>query len=107
MLSSLKNCDSVKMKTVLDFVRGERKRMSVRNEDLGLDSRPEPSCIAFGEFNNLLYCQLIYTREGYGNWGELNGTEVLDGLIDFIAKIEIKRGYSHVGDMQTEVRQGF
>ncbi len=106
MLRSLKNNDYVKTKMVLDFVRSERERMGVRNENLGLESRPEPSCIAFGEFNNLLYCQLIYTKEGYGNWGELNGMEVLDGLIDFIAKIKMKRGCSNVGDMRSGIEQG-
>ena len=107
MFRSLTNFDSAKMRMVLDFVRSERERMGVSDRELGLDSRPEPSCIAFGEFNNLLYCQLIYTREGYGNWGELNGSEVLDGLIDFIVKEKMRRGCSCVGDMQSEVEQGF
>ncbi len=91
MFRSLTTYDSAKLNKVVAFVNSERKRMGVRDENLGITSRMEPSCIAFGEFNNLMYCQLIYTRKGYGNWGELNNPEVMDGLMDFIEKIERER----------------
>lgn len=106
MFRSLKNDHNVRLNQVVDFVIEERKRMNVSDKDLGLKSRQEPSCIAFGEFNNLLYCQLIYTREGYGNWEELKGQEVLEGLLDYIAKIKNERRDSNVSNLQSEIEQG-
>ena len=71
---------------VKDFVEKERERMGIRKEDLGTSHRPEGSCFAHGEFKNLLYRQLLYTKYGCGDWTELSG-EVLEGLFKYITNI--------------------
>ncbi len=48
--------------------------------------KPEPSCIMFGEFNNLIYCQLITTPEFDDGWLELrNSPQVVSGVLLQIA----------------------
>ena len=76
-----------KLKVVRYFVKKERMKMGVIDKDLKLTGRPELSCYAKGEFKNLLYRQLIYTRFGYGSWIGLRG-DVLDGLLSYIEKVK-------------------
>lgn len=89
MSSSLKEKSLIA--EVKDFVEKERKRMVVKESQIGTDYRKEGSCYSqgqkSGEFKNLLYAQLIYTRYGYGSWNGLNG-KVLDGLIEYINNIK-------------------
>lgn len=48
--------------------------------------KPEPSCFMFGEFNNLLYCQLVTTPEFQDGWMELrNSPKVVNGVLLQIA----------------------
>ncbi len=86
----------MKTKEIYDFVVSEKKRLNISDREIGTNFRFELSCIAFGEFNNLLYSQLLLTRKGYGGWGELNSPEVLDGLLEFIKKI---KEYRKEGDL--------
>ncbi len=80
-----------KVDEVYEFVLKERERMSVKSQDLGIYSRAESSCFSHGqktgEFKNLLYAQLIYTKKGYGDWNQLSG-EVLEGLLKYIRRIK-------------------
>lgn len=42
--------------------------------------KPEGSCFAHGEFNNLLWCQLVSTPEGQAGWQELQDENILRGV---------------------------
>jgi hypothetical protein len=48
----------------------------------------EPSAEAFGEFRNLVLCQLIPTQEGYGGWRSFEGFKGLDILMGAAAFVE-------------------
>lgn len=48
--------------------------------------KPEPSCIAFGEFHNLLWCQLIPTTDGDGGWHEIDDYEICKGVYSYIQR---------------------
>ena len=74
------------LEDVKDFVEKEREKMGVTEDQLGRNHRFEGSCIAHGEFKNLLYRQLIYTEYGHGDWSGLSG-EVLEGLSRYITNI--------------------
>lgn len=64
-------------KEIRTFVLQERKRLGLKE----LSDSPvfEGSCIAFGEFQNLLI-QLIHTREGCGHWIVLEDPSLLQGV---------------------------
>jgi len=51
-------------------------------------SLQEPSAEAFGEFRNLVLCQLIPTEEGYGGWRSFEGYKGLDILMGAAAFVE-------------------
>ncbi len=51
--------DAKKYGFVLLYVQEERKRRGIKKKDLTFGSRPEGSCIVFGEAFNLVECQLI------------------------------------------------
>ncbi len=75
------------LESVRCFVENERRRVGVNESQLGTGHRKEISCFAHGEFKNLLYRQLIYTKYGYGDWIGLNG-DVLRELSEYIKNIK-------------------
>lgn len=83
--------EKVKFRKVYNFVVEERERMGVTKDQIGSKRRFENSCYSHGqksgEFKNLLYRQLIYTKKGYGCWGELSGN-VLGELLKYIRNIK-------------------
>ncbi len=88
---NLTDAEKDKLEEVRDFVAKERRRMDVPNQQIGTTHRLEGSCFArgqkTGEFKNLLYRQLVYTKYPYGDWVGLNG-KVLDGLLKYIQRIK-------------------
>lgn len=87
LFSQLSQEDKEKLKLVRKFVEKERLKMNVTDKHLEPAGKPELSCYAMGEFKNLLYRQLIYTRFGYGSWIGLSG-DVLDGLVSYIERVK-------------------
>lgn len=62
--------DIKKYNSVLSYVHKERERRGM--EKLTFGSRPEGSCIAFGEAFNLVECQLIPSDENCEQtWGTI------------------------------------
>jgi len=75
-----------KLDTIRKFVLKERMRHGI-TELKG--PMPELSCIAVGEFHNLLWRSLMYTPESY--WHELSDPEILDGVYKEALKIEASK----------------
>lgn len=75
--------DEDKYDRVVEYVEAERKKRGVSAEQLGTTYRPEVSCESVGKGFNLVECQLIYTREGYGAWKSLYG-EVLNLVFNYV-----------------------
>lgn len=69
------------------YVQRQRERMKMREDELGRERNPESSCIMArgGEFGNLLYAQLLFTRENYGGWQDLRDDEIRAGVLERIA----------------------
>lgn len=68
-----------KLEAVKLFIRTERVRRGVHEGGLWEKQVPgEPSCEMKGEGFNLVEFQLMYTKEGFGSWKELEAEEVLD-----------------------------
>ena len=64
---------------IVEFVRWYRASRSIKPYP---GRKPEGSCFAFGEFNNLIYCQLINTPEYTDGWLALkNSPQVVEGTI--------------------------
>ncbi len=55
--------DLQKYEAVRNFVLCERQRRGIRDTDLSTGSKPEGSCIAFGEAYNFVECQLMRNHE--------------------------------------------
>ncbi len=87
MFKALSDREKDLIKEVRGFVEEERERMEVGKDQIKINDKMEGSCFALGAFNNLLYRQLIYTKYGYGGWGELSG-DVLEGLCQYIKNIK-------------------
>ncbi|MDO8632971.1 MAG: NTP transferase domain-containing protein [Candidatus Wildermuthbacteria bacterium] len=64
-------------RAIHSFVSSERDRLGIKK--LGTEPGFEGSCIAQGEFNNLL-AQLLHTKEGYGHWKGLEDPGILLGV---------------------------
>ena len=62
-----KPSDAMKYRRISEFVAATRKKLDITHEDLR-GPLPELSCIAFGEFHNLLWRGLFYSREGTPKW---------------------------------------
>jgi len=71
------------MARIHEFVNWMRSRQSITPTP---DRKMEPSCISFGEFNNLIYCQLIPTIDGDGDWASLNDPDIRQGVLLQIAR---------------------
>ena len=78
------------LQDVVNFVKKERERSGIKENDLKKRPSIELSCISFGEFYNLIYCQLIWTREDSVWWVPLKDPEILKGTHSLIRKIEAK-----------------
>jgi hypothetical protein len=48
-------------------------------------SKPEPSCIHFGEGKNLLYSQLVTTPDGESEWLQLQYDDTLQVVVEAVA----------------------
>lgn len=79
--------DAMKYRRISEFVASVRKKLNISDEDLS-GPLPELSCIAFGEFHNLLWRGLLCSREGTPKWDALQYPEILDGMYEEILKME-------------------
>lgn len=73
-----------KLAAIKKYITKERKKKEIAEEEIGTSRMFEGSCEANGEFYTLVERQLMFTHEGYGAWGELNSTEVLDGAYRYV-----------------------
>ncbi|MBI2639872.1 MAG: hypothetical protein HYW90_03240 [Candidatus Sungbacteria bacterium] len=74
-----------KLEAVKSFVRAERARRGIREYTLWEKHVPgEPSCEMKGEGFNLVDFQLMYTKEGFGAWRELEAVEILDLAYQYV-----------------------
>ena len=74
----------IKLQAIKDYVWRERMRSDITI--LGYTYRFELGCWGCGEFFNLVECQLLSTKEGYGGWQELKHDGILDGGYEYVTK---------------------
>lgn len=73
--------ETKKLEKIHAYVLKERKRRKIVPQKNPPD---EPSCEMHGEFYNLVEVQLMWTKEGYGAWHQLNFPEILDGAYKYV-----------------------
>lgn len=73
-----------KLTAIREYILHKRAQCGI--VALGRAFRPELSCEAVGEFYNLVECQLLATKEGFGAWLELSHQPVLDGAYRYITE---------------------
>lgn len=79
------------LRRVHAFVRSERKRLGILENQLSSIHNPEPSSEMFGEGHNLLWSQLLYQREGTGDWNDLRDRAILALAFREVQNVERSR----------------
>ncbi len=78
--------ENAEMQLIKDYVAAYRSKHGISEQQLGFKELPELSCEYYGEGNNLLYRQLMPTREGYGYWQDLKDAEIRKLVVEQIRK---------------------
>jgi len=76
------------LEEIVNFVEAYRAKNGVKPT---YEIKCEPSCEAFGEGHNLLYCQLIPTVNGDGCWKEIEDSGIRKLVLEEIKKSKISK----------------
>jgi hypothetical protein len=92
-----------KYELILKYVAAFRKKNDITPTP---GRKKEGSCYHQGEFNNLMYAQLIHTPYGDGCWTQLEDKEVFQGIFK-LAKEHIAEVKEFVPKTQDELEKAF
>jgi hypothetical protein len=79
------------LRRVHAFVQSTRKRLGITEDRLSSAHHSEPSSEMFGEGHNLLWCQLLYQKEGTGDWSDLQNRAILELIFHEVQQEEYSR----------------
>lgn len=75
-----------KRAVIREYVHKQRRAMSIFPDDLVCGSVPEGSCQDGREWLNFVERQLVFTREGLGDWQLLSDPEVLEAAYRYVVE---------------------